>query len=242
MSRRMPDTQVIAHRGASGHTLEHTLAAYDLALNQGADVLEVDVRACADGGLVLVHDETLLRTAGDPRSVIDLTAPELDAVPAPGRPLRLETVLRRYRRRTRFLVDLKDPSPAWEERVGALVTELRLRRRVTVQSFERESLRRLRAAAPWLALSALYHRDESAAVDLDDAASYARGVSVWHGAVDAAFVSAAHARGLAVSAWTPDTPGDVERLLALSVDGIITNLPDMAAGVRDRVADRRAAS
>src|SRR5919199_733431 len=232
MTRRMPDTQVIAHRGASGHTLEHTLRAYDLALAQGADVLEIDVRVCADGGLVLVHDDTLLRTAGDPRSVIELTGPELDAVPTPGRPLRLEAVVRRYRRRTRFLVDLKDPVPAWEARVGDVVRELRLRRRVTVQSFERESLRRLHAAAPWLALSALYHRDESHAVDLDDAASYAGGVAVWHGAVNAAFVGAAHARGLTVSAWTADTPADVERLLALSVDGVITNLPDMAADVR----------
>jgi glycerophosphoryl diester phosphodiesterase len=238
----MPGTHVIAHRGASGHTLEHTLRAYDLALAQGADALEIDVRVCADGEFVLVHDSTLLRTAGDPRSVVELTGAELDAVPPPGRPLRLEAVLRRYRRRCRFLVDLKDPIPAWEGRVAQIVVGLGLRGRVTVQSFERASLRRLSAVAPGLALSALYHRDESDAVDLDDVASYAGGVAAWHGAIDAAFVRAARARRLTVNAWTADAPADVERLVALSVDGVITNLPDMATAVRDRTADRRAAS
>jgi glycerophosphoryl diester phosphodiesterase len=238
----MRRTQLIAHRGASGHTLEHTLAAYDLALAQGADVLEIDVRVSADGELVLVHDATLLRTAGDPRHVRELTGAELDAVPHPGRPLRLEAVLRRYGGAVRFLLDLKDPLPDWEGRVPELISQLGLRRRVTVQSFDRAALRRLRSGSPWLALTALYHRDESDGIDLDDVRSYAGGVGPWQGAVDAGFVRRAHERNLAVHAWTADTPADVERLLALGVDGVITNVPDLAAAVRDWVASRRAAS
>ena len=64
---------MVAHRGASGYELELTFAAYDLALKQGADVLELDLRATADGDLVLVHDATLLRTAKDPVPGAQLT-------------------------------------------------------------------------------------------------------------------------------------------------------------------------
>ena len=53
--------EIIAHRDASAYAPEHTYAAYSLALAQGADVVELDVRATADGALVVVHDETLLR-------------------------------------------------------------------------------------------------------------------------------------------------------------------------------------
>jgi glycerophosphoryl diester phosphodiesterase len=56
-------TTVIAHRGASGTFAEHTLAAYQLALEQGADGLECDVRLTADGHLVCVHDRTVNRTS-----------------------------------------------------------------------------------------------------------------------------------------------------------------------------------
>lgn len=62
-------TTVIAHRGASAYAAEHTFAAYDLAIAQGADMLELEVRATADGQLVVLHDRTLLRTAADPRPI-----------------------------------------------------------------------------------------------------------------------------------------------------------------------------
>jgi glycerophosphoryl diester phosphodiesterase len=60
---------VVAHRGASAHRAEHTLAAYALALAQGADGLECDVRLTRDGHLVCVHDRTVNRTS-DGRGVV----------------------------------------------------------------------------------------------------------------------------------------------------------------------------
>src|SRR3954469_3555179 len=91
---RMPE--VIAHRGASAHAPEHTPAAYDLALAQGADRLELDVRPLADGTLAVVHDRTLARTCGDPRAVGRLAPEDLEALDPRRRPLLLEAVLRRY--------------------------------------------------------------------------------------------------------------------------------------------------
>ncbi len=64
---------VVAHRGASAHHAEHTLAAYALALEQGADGLECDVRVTRDGHLVCVHDRTVNRTSDGHGVVSELT-------------------------------------------------------------------------------------------------------------------------------------------------------------------------
>jgi glycerophosphoryl diester phosphodiesterase len=59
----------IGHRGASGYAPEHTILAYDLALEQGADYIEIDLQMTADGVLVAMHDDTLDRTADAPEGV-----------------------------------------------------------------------------------------------------------------------------------------------------------------------------
>lgn len=208
---------LIAHRGASGHAPENTPAAFDLALEQGCDVLELDVRTTGAGELVCVHDPL----------------PD-EVVAALGAP-RLAAVLERYGTATRYLIDLKDPVPAWERRIVALIERFGLGRRAMVQSFDLAALERLHTAAPWLALSALYSRADSVGVDVADVPAWARAVGVHHPRVDAGFVAAAHARGLAVHPWTVDELAEAERVVALGADGVITNLPDVVAPVvRDR--------
>lgn len=230
--RPTPSAEVIAHRGASAHRAEHTLAAYDLALEQGADLLELDVRPTADGTLVVLHDPTLLRTAGIDRKVAELSHADLHELCGEQAPLTLDAVLRRYGvgRQARLLVELKDPDPSWEHVVAERLAEHDLAGRAVVQSFDTKALRRLRLAHPWLECAALYRRRRGART-LDGLVKYGTGIGVWHHAIDAAFVAAAHARGLAVRAWTVNDPGQVERLLALGVNGIITDRPDMAGGV-----------
>ncbi|QIK74839.1 glycerophosphodiester phosphodiesterase [Nocardioides piscis] len=70
--------QVVAHRGASHENPEHTLRAYERAIEAGADALECDVRLTADGHLVCVHDRTLRRTAADKGIVSTMNLAELD--------------------------------------------------------------------------------------------------------------------------------------------------------------------
>ena len=70
--------QVVAHRGSSHDTAEHTLTAYVKALDEGADALECDVRLTADGHLVCVHDRNLRRTAAVPGIVSTMNLAELD--------------------------------------------------------------------------------------------------------------------------------------------------------------------
>ena len=143
--------QVIAHRGASAVAPEHTHEAYGLAVAQGAHVLELDVRATADGELVVVHDPTLTRTIGDARRVDTLTRAALAGLVPSTRPLTLDAVLERYSAALRLLVELKDPEPDWEGLVIEAVERHVADERVALQSFDVCALRRLRMRAPRLA-------------------------------------------------------------------------------------------
>jgi glycerophosphoryl diester phosphodiesterase len=180
-------------------------------------VLELDVR-CPDGGqMVCVHDPP----------AAPCSAPCLDAV------------LDRYGARTRYLVDLKDPAPAWERRVVDALERRGLVGRATVQSFDLAALARLQARGPSLRVAALYRRADSIGLDPFAVPRFACAVGVHHPHVDERFVAAARLRGLAVHPWTVDDAAEATRLAALGVDALITNAPDvLAAALRppDRLA------
>lgn len=78
----MPIPQIIAHRGASAHAPENTVASFKKAMESGADGIELDVRLSKDGVPVVIHDATLTRTARINKRVVDLTAEQLSRVDA----------------------------------------------------------------------------------------------------------------------------------------------------------------
>jgi glycerophosphoryl diester phosphodiesterase len=187
------DEQVlnIGHRGASGLAPEHTFPAYDLALKQGADYIEQDLQQASDGTLVVIHDATLDRTARGPTEnctglVSEKTVEQLktcdvgswfnEANPELARDEyvgleipTLEEVLRRYRHRTNYYIETKNPDDAdrMEERLVALLDEYNLLRpaadrwQVLVQSFSPLSLERLQALEPELPLIQLFFGSET---------------------------------------------------------------------------------
>lgn len=199
--------EVIAHRGASAYAREHTVDAYELALRHGASMLELDVRATADGDLVVVHDATLLRTAQDPRRIARLTRADLLALDPLRRPLTLDAVLERYGRRARLLIDLKHPTRVSEQRIISALTRHGLADDTVVQSFDAAALRRLYRASPSLAVAPLY-RLAPTARRLRAITGYAGGIGVWHACIDAALVLRARAAGIAVRAWTVNDVGE----------------------------------
>ena len=191
------DVQVIAHRGASWDAPEHTFASYDLALTSGADWIEHDLQLTRDSVLVVMHDDSLDRTARGPAAdcrglVRDRTLAQLQrcevgswfnaeypdrAKPrfASERLPTLDSVLTRYGKRTRFYIETKNPeaAPGMEEALVALLRKHRLaglftnRRRVMVQSFSAASLERMHALDPDVRLVWLI--DEPIPVDSLDA-------------------------------------------------------------------------
>jgi glycerophosphoryl diester phosphodiesterase len=173
---------VIAHRGASAYAPEHTFAAYDLALAQGADYIEQDLQLTADGVLVALHDDTLDRTARGPAdsctgAVATKTLAQLhecdvgswfnDAHPDLADPeyvgLRVPTmgeILERYGPEVRYYIETKSPDaqPGMEQALLDLLDETGLAapaarsRQVLIQSFSAESLRLLHSLRPELPL------------------------------------------------------------------------------------------
>nr|MDQ3092746.1 glycerophosphodiester phosphodiesterase [Actinomycetota bacterium] len=225
------DEQVlnIGHRGASGLAPEHTFPAYDLALKQGADYIEQDLQQASDGTLVVIHDATLDRTARGPAEnctglVSQKTVEQLKTCDVgswfnetyPDRAREeyvgleiptLEEVLRRYRHRTNYYIETKNPddADAMEERLVALLDEYNLRRpaadrwQVLVQSFSPLSLERLQALEPELPLIQLFFGSETSETiqaRLDTLADSVVGIGLSKSDVDAALVEAAHERCL----------------------------------------------
>ena len=197
-------------------------------------MLELDVRVTAAGDLVTLHDPTLERTVGDPRRHDEL----VDLPDHPAAPATLEAVLDRHADHA-FLVDLKDPEPAWEQRVVEVLDRRALRDRAMVQSFDLDALGRLHASAPWLRIAALYRRADSVGLDVADVPAFAAAVGVHHPVVDEAFVAAARERALAVHPWTVDDVAEAERLVALGVEGVITNVPGVVGETVRQSADDR---
>src|SRR4051794_28414858 len=92
------------------------------------------------------------------------------------------------------------------------------------------------AAVPTLALMALYRRADSVSLAVADIPPFVAGVGLWHKAVDAGLVASAHARGLAVYPWTVNEAQEATRLLALEVDAVVTDTPDVVVAARDAEA------
>jgi glycerophosphoryl diester phosphodiesterase len=253
---------VIAHRGASAYAPEHTLPAYDMALDMGADYIEQDLQMTRDGVLVVLHDDTLNRTtrgqAHCTGKVIDRTFAELQACDA-GRwfmethpdsrfeGLRipsLEEVLRRYRGRARFYIETKQPeaAPGMEQMLVDLLREFDLSGEpavdglpvVIVQSFSAASLQLVRSIAPGLPLVQLFENIGAAAIAarLDAVREYAEGIGPSRNSTDAALVAAAVARGLAVHPYTVNQEPEMRRLIDCGVHGMFTDVPDLLLRLR----------
>jgi glycerophosphoryl diester phosphodiesterase len=268
----------IGHRGASGYAPEHTIVAYDLALELGVDYIEQDLQLTSDGVLVALHDTTLDRTArGDAANCTGLVSEKTlaqiktcdvgtwfnEAFPALARPeyvgLRiptLEEIFQRYRRRVNYYIETKAPDQAdmMEERLLALLDQYRLRRparrwRVLIQSFSTASLQKIHALDPKLPLIQLVltlGTSPTLEQNLDAIAAYAVGVGPASVTVTAETVAAAHDRCLALHPYTVNATATMSSLLALGVDGLFTNVPDLFDGVlgadalRAKQAARRA--
>ena len=246
-------TQVVAHRGASGTFAEHTLAAYRLAVEQGADALECDVRLTADGHLVCVHDRTVDRTSNGRGVVSTLELAqlsELDFGSWKGDPvdwtdtahtavLTLERLLdfaTDCGRRVELAIETKHPTRyagLVERKLLELLHRYDLvtpssgeRSPVRIMSFSQLSLRRVRELAP--AVPTVFLTERVPLRYRDGSLPYgARIAGPGIGVVreSPGYVAALHRAGHRVHVWTVDDPEDVELCLRLGVEAIITNHP-----------------
>jgi glycerophosphoryl diester phosphodiesterase len=223
-------TLVIAHRGASRAEPENTVAAFRRAVAMGADGIELDVRRTADDRLVVHHDpmlpdgRVLRRTVS---SQLPPDVPELDVAldACDGAFVNIE--IKNDRQEPDF-----DPADWVAHRLAAVVSRRGARSQWLLSSFRLATVDRCRRALPgvrtaWLVIDA--HPDAVAAT----AAGGHQAIHPWVERLDRDQVRAAHRLGLAVNTWTCDDPTRLRELIGWGVDGICTNVPDVALRVRD---------
>ena len=243
-----PDSRapfVVAHRGASAARQEHTLAAYELALREGADGLECDVRLTRDGYLVCVHDRTVDRTSSGTGLVSELTLEQMQELDfgGDGEPAAVLTlaelitlVLDWKSRPTKLFVETKHPVRygglvenkvlAELQRFGIASPPSAAHSRAVVMSFSATAVWRIRRSAPLLPT-----------VLLGDSSRYLGGgaaTTVGATAVGPSIktlrdhpelVDRAAAAGRATYCWTVDNADDITYCRELGVSWIATNHP-----------------
>jgi glycerophosphoryl diester phosphodiesterase len=248
-----------AHRGGSLLRPENTIPAFEHGMSFGADALEMDIQQSRDGELVVIHDPTLDRTTSGCGPVGSYSLDELRGLdagyrfapdggttfPYRGQGITIPTLREIFERFpvTRINIDLKQSTPDREERLWALIQEFAAEDRICAGCFTHAALARFRrltggrvatSASPRevrsFLLAAISHstrfwlRPAYDALQVPDTYGSVRIVS-------RTSVEAAHRLGLEVHVWTVDARAHMQALLALGVDGLMTDRPDILADV-----------
>ncbi len=228
---------VIAHRGASGDAPENTIAAFELALRQGADAIALDVQLSKDDQPVVIHDLTLERTTDGAGPVRGHSVRELKRLDAGGwrgsefrgqRVQTLQEVFERFRDRTRFWIELRAGSalyPGIEERVISMIEVYEVLEHALVQSFDPEALSQIHALNPEVRLGAL--ADQGPIESLIASPGAANALCPGAHVVTKQALAAIREAGLDCYVWTVNEPAQMDLLVEWGVSGIITDRPEL---------------
>ncbi len=251
----------IAHRGGRRIRPEHTLLAYDQALADGADILELDVSETSDGVIVVMHDLSVDRTTDCTGNIQDMTFDEIrqcdagyDFTPDDGQtyPYRgmglvvptMEEVFDRYPD-TAFVIEIKQQTPSMVNHFVEVIRDNGVTDKMIGSAFSDSVLQELRAAAPELATNMGVNETlvfwgnsfnpidpeyEPPAEFLQVPTEYNvgdRDVVVLH----PGFVPRAHELDMMVHVWTINDEQEMRDLIALGVNGIMTDDPPLLTSV-----------
>jgi glycerophosphoryl diester phosphodiesterase len=217
---------VVGHRGAAGVMPENTLKGFRYAIALGVDYVECDVHLSRDGKLMVIHDATVERTTNGHGAVRDLTCARLrtlDAGRGESLPI-LDEVLETVHNEVHLLVELKGIGV--EQAAVEAVKAHNMVDDVTFSSFAIERLANVRALGNELRVRAILPNPSD--FDLARAATLkAVGIDIRYHHANLHMIEAAQTRGLEVMAWNPDSWHEQAAMIALGVDGISTNRPDL---------------
>ena len=237
---------IFAHRGASAHAPENTLAAFELALTQQADAIELDVKLSADEQVVVIHDPTVDRTTNGKGRVQDLALAELKRLDcgsffsgnyAAEKIPTLEEVFESVGKRIFINIELtnyKTPRDNLSEVVCMIVKKHQMQKRIIFSSFHASNLSKARSYLPdvprgLLAMDGLH-------------GVWARSFGFTFGKYDALHpnlkditqqeINRVHRLKRRVHVWTVNKEQDMRRLFNWGVDGIFTDDPQLALKTR----------
>ena len=214
---------VIAHRGASGYEYENSRAAFRAARARGADAIELDIHAAADGVLFVHHDEVVSGvhiTRSSAAQVRALRLPNGESIPA------LEDALAVIDPALQVFIEVKSLPPEFDDRLLAVLEGAGGSARCAVHGFDHRIVKRLGVARPALVRGVLLASYPLRPLEaLQDTGA----TVLWQeqSLIDTELVDALHGAGYRIYAWTVNDTDDMRRLLALHVDGLCTNVPDV---------------
>ncbi|MBN2007792.1 glycerophosphodiester phosphodiesterase [candidate division KSB1 bacterium] len=228
---------ITAHRGASGLAPENTMSAMIKAIECGSDFAELDVQETKDGQIVLLHDETLLRTANIPKGMWELNYADLKDVNVgswfsdefKGEPVpTLADVIDTVHGKMKLNIELKmnGHEQQLEERTLVIIEEKNFIQNCVVTSFKFSAIDKVRKLNPAIKVGYIFSKMPD---DVDVFTANVDLLSVNHKLVDKAFVDKAHANGKEVHVYTVNEPNEMKHFIELGVDSIITNRPDLLA-------------
>jgi glycerophosphoryl diester phosphodiesterase len=259
-----PRILVHGHRGARARRPENTIPAFEYAIAQGVDALEMDMAVSKDNVIVISHDPILeppVCSGPSAKAIIrQLTLAEVrqwdcgavrnprfetqQTIPGTRIPT-LDDVFQLalrgafdYNIETKSFPDHPEYTPSPEEFSRMVLEKIRhyhLQERIILQSFDFRTLIAMRKLAPEIRLSALIENDSRDFKAVSAAAGNAEIVSPEFHLVTPEKVAAAHRAGLQVVPWTANTPADWDKLIAAKVDAIISDDPaELIAYLRSR--------
>jgi len=232
-----PYPRWIAHRGAGALAPENTLAAFRVGASHGYRAFECDVKLSADGVPFLLHDATLQRTTPERGRASDRSWDALSRIDAggwhsrgfAGEPIPAFEAIARYCLRNGFALNIEiKPTPGDETETGRVVAREAARLWAgeavppLLSSFQPDALAAARDAAPHLPRALLL--DSLRSGWFEEAQGLGCVAVVTHyGLVDAAMLARVHAAGMRALVYTVNDPAEARRLVALGIDGIITD-------------------
>jgi glycerophosphoryl diester phosphodiesterase len=232
-------TLVFGHRGASAYAPMNTLPAFELAAEQGADGIELDVHRTRDGHAVVIHDFTIDATTNGTGTVTEMTLEQLKALDAgswfgpefAGTPMpTLDEVFEAVGRRLYVNVEIKSLSlqtDGIEQVVADAILRADLKERVIVSSFNPLALIRFRQMLPDVPLGFL-HAPNVPRLPSEMIAELTYELDhPFHEMIDSDYVAQMRQNGIRINTWTVNDPARALELRALGVDLLITDKPDV---------------
>ena len=221
---------VIAHRGASGYRRENTLGAYALAVEMGADMIEIDLHRTRDAATVVIHDDRPEGLAPGPIGAATLEEVRRLDLGGGERVPTFDEVLDAFGGAIAFNVELKrgptGPYPDLARVAAEEVAARSLLERTLFSSFEDAYLEELGRVAP-RSRRALLLAPKTSERPLERARAVgAEAINPWYGLATPDLVGTAHGSGLAVYVYTVNRDEEMRRLLDLGADGLFTDYPD----------------
>ena len=239
---------IYAHRGASAYAPENTLEAFRMAMEMGADGVELDVHLSKDGELMVIHDDTVDRTTDGHGHVRDMTLEELKALDArngmdayPG--VKIPTLREVYAllQPTGAMVNIEVKTtetfyPGIEEKLLELEREMGMVGRTVYSSFNHYTIANLRKLDPEAKLGLLYMSG------LYEPWNYAKLVGaeyihpIYFNLMIPGLAQGCQENGIGINTWTVDD-GDMIGLCLRSGANVITNKPDLGVKVRAQLGE-----